>query len=197
MNRKDESEENVSWAKKVLKNMEITNMLIAPSVRTAQSAEIKDEKAFSCVLSNFNCDESKMDLKSFFVKQCLEVPGIQLQISKEDITYIRKIDGKGRFLIRFKCTTKRNELFSKRFLIGKNKKIYLDLDLTFLQREQVRNTLHQLNELNKSRIAEGKNIIRGFQCGKNVKLNGFDFIITKNLEKFISESFEWMAPVLT
>ena len=51
---------------------------------------------------------------------------------------------------------------------------------------------------NKSRIAEAKNIIRGFRCGKNVKLNGLDFIITKNLEKFISESFEWgMAPVLT
>ena len=90
MNRKDESEENLSWAKKVLKNMERTNMLIAPSVRTAQSAEIKDEKAFSCVLSNFNCDESKMDLKSFFVKHCLEVPGIQLQISKENISYIKK-----------------------------------------------------------------------------------------------------------
>ena len=36
MIRKEESEENVSWAKKVLKNTERTkfNMLIAPAVRT-------------------------------------------------------------------------------------------------------------------------------------------------------------------
>ena len=96
----------------------------------------------------------------------------------------KKINGKGQFIIRFKCTTKRNERFSRRFLIGKNRKIYLDLDLTFLQREQVRNTLHQLNEINKSRIAQGKNIIQGFRSGKNVKSNGLEFIITKNLQKF-------------
>ena len=54
MNRKDESEEKVWWAKKVLQNMERTNMLVAPSVRTAQSAEMKDEKWFSFVLSNQN-----------------------------------------------------------------------------------------------------------------------------------------------
>ena len=67
MNRKDESEENVSWAKKVLKNMERTNMFITPSGRTAQSTEIKAEKECNFVLPNFNCDKSKTDLKSFLL----------------------------------------------------------------------------------------------------------------------------------
>ena len=80
-----------------------------------------------------------MDIKQAFVKQCTDVPELSVDLKVEDIGFIREIDDKGRgdkYQVHFHSIQKRNELFNIRFHLGKHRKIFVDLDLTFRQRQK-------------------------------------------------------------
>ena len=155
--------------------------------KQALGPEEINHKSQNFVVSNF-IYERGMDIKQAFVKQCTDVPELSVDLKVEDIGFIRKIDDKGKghkYQVHFHSIQKRNELFSKRFLLGKHRKIFLDLDLTFLQRQKNREVISKLDEVNKCRCENGKLPIKGFRCGKHLKLNKLDFDINQNFEEFI------------
>ena len=118
------------------------------------------------------------------------MPELSVDLKVEDIGFIWKVDDKGKvhmykFQVHFHSLQKRNELFNKRFLLGKHRQIFVDLDLTYLQRQKNKEVLSKLAEVNKCRCKNGKLPMKDFRCGKHLKLNKLDFDINQNFEAFI------------
>ena len=120
-----------TWAQVVMKGVSKTNSLLVPSVIKAEAEEIK-ERSLNFIISNFKCENTR-DMKTEFVKQCKGIPQLAPDLKVEDIGFIRKINDHGKFLVHFINSQQRNTIFSKRFLLGKQIQIYVDLDLTHLQ----------------------------------------------------------------
>ena len=84
--------------------------------------------------------------------------------------FIRTIDNKGKghkFQVHFHSIQKTNELYIKILLLGKHRKIFVDLDLIFLQREKNREVLFKLDEVNKCHCENGK-----LHCGIQTHRSG-------------------------
>ena len=104
------------------------------------------------------------------MKQCTDIPELSVDLKVEDIGFIRRIDDKGKghkFLVHFRSIQKRNELYNKRFLLGKHRKIFVDLDLIFLQRQKIKEVLFKLDEVNKCHCENGK-----LHCGIQTHRSG-------------------------
>ena len=120
-----------------MKGMDSANRALGPTQRKAEAEEI-NQKLQNFVISNF-IYESGVDIKQAFVKQCTDIPELSVDLKVKDIGFIRTIDNKGKghkFQVHFHSIQKTNELYNKIFLLGKHRKIFVDLDLIFLQRQK-------------------------------------------------------------
>jgi hypothetical protein len=126
-----------TWAQRLMRGMDSANRALGPTLRKAEAEGI-NHKSQNFVVSYFSY-ESGMDINQAFVKQCTAVPELSVDLKVEDIGFIRKIYDKGRgdkCQVHFHSIQKRNELFNIRFHLGKHRKIFVDLDLTFRQRQK-------------------------------------------------------------